>query len=101
MTGGRFGFGGGVGIAEVLAVLLLRRLLAQCLQLLGLGAEAADFDSAGLRDEIAHVEIFSWGIPGIQRRFELRSNEPTLTASSRRWGTGLLKLGATRLLSSF
>ena len=55
------GLGRVAGGEILLAVLLLGHLLAERLEALCLGAEAADLDAAGfLRDEVAHREIFSW-----------------------------------------
>ena len=52
MTGGCFGFGGAVGGREALiAVLLLGHLLAEGLELLCFGAEAADLYARGFLGE--------------------------------------------------
>lgn len=69
MTGGCFGFGGGAGGNEVLvAALLLGHLLAECLQLLGLGAEAADLYASGfLGNEITHERDFLMGWDCVNR----------------------------------
>ena len=49
--------GGGKGLGAGLA---LGGLIAECLELLRLAAEAADFDGTWFRDEIAHREILSY-----------------------------------------
>ena len=63
MTGGCFGFGGAVGGREALvAVLLLGHLLAEGLELLCFGAEAADLYACGLLgNEVAHKGDFLMG----------------------------------------
>jgi len=63
MTGGCFGFGGAVGGRETLvAVLLLGHLLAEGLELLCFGAEAADLYARGfLGNEVAHRGDFLMG----------------------------------------
>src|ERR1700726_2442239 len=52
--------GGGGGSGEGLgSVGVLGGLLAQGLQLLGLAAESADLDCAGLGDEVCHIKVLS------------------------------------------
>lgn len=59
VTGGCLGLAGCGGGGEVLLAVLLRHLLAEGLEALGLGAEAADLYAAGfLWDEIAHERDF-------------------------------------------